>query len=186
MIYNIRGTHGSGKSSLVQYLFKKYPHELLDVSPRGRPEGYRVHTGLRKPLYVVGPYATACGGCDAVQPYDLIWPRVERYAKLGHVLFEGALISVSVGSIGLAMAKRKKECVILYLDTPVEVCLARIAARREKKGGNPPPLNPKNTQLKHLATERTRPKMEALGVHCVTLNYKKAARQLVEVLHETS
>lgn len=182
MIFNLRGTHGSGKSSVVQDLLKKYPYEVLGTGKR--PEGYLIHVeGLLRPLIAVGPYATACGGCDAIQPYDLIWPRVVRYAKKGHVIFEGALVSVSIGSIGEAMAKRRKECVVIYLDTPIDVCIERIQARRAKKG-DLRPLDPKNTISKHLATERTKPKFEDLGVCCVVLSYKTATKKLLEVMRE--
>lgn len=186
MIINIRGSHGSGKSTLIHQLLKKYPHELLEVSKRGRPEGYRVIVeGVARPLFVVGPYATTCGGCDAIQPYDTIWPRVLRYAKLGHVIFEGALISVSIGSIGEAMAKRK-DCVVAYLDTPAAVCIDRIAKRRAASGKNHKELNTKNVEQKCLSTSRTRPKFEALGVRCVTLRHKKAYYDLMEVVLEGS
>lgn len=182
MILNIRSTHGGGKSTIVLNILKKYKNVPLGTGKR--PEGYKVTVlpELRKPLFVVGPYATACGGCDAVQPYDLIWPRVLEYAKKGHVLFEGALVSSSVGEIGRAMAQRK-DCVVCFLDTPIDVCLARIAARRAARGDERP-LNPHNTMVKHTAVERSRPKLEALGLRCVTLHYKKATKELLEVLFE--
>ena len=183
MIINIRGTHGSGKSTLVAGLLASHPHVPLGEGKR--PEGYKVTAaGLKRPVYVVGPYTTACGGCDAVQPYDLIWPRVEEYAKKGHVLFEGALVSSSVGNIGRAMAaRRQKDCVVCFLDTPVEECLVRIQRRRAARGDERP-LNPANTVSKHQSVERSRPKMEALGVRCVTLHYKRAAKELAALLAE--
>ncbi len=181
MIINIRGTHGSGKSTIVRALLDKYAHQPLGEGKR--PEGYKVAVPeLNKPLYVVGPYVTACGGCDAVQPYALIWPRVLTYARRGHVVFEGALVSSSVGEIGRAMALRK-DCVVLFLDTPVEVCLERIQKRRLARGSLDP-LNPKNTVSKHRSVEVSRPKLEALKLRCVTLNYKKADKQFMEVLLE--
>ena len=124
LILNIRGTHGSGKSTVVQDLMKM-AETLTPVNPgaRGRPEGYRLALpGVRKPVYIVGPYETQCGGADAIQPYATIWPRVEAYAKKGHVIFEGALVSCSVGSIGETMIASKKDCVVGYLDTPLEEC----------------------------------------------------------------
>lgn len=182
MILNIRGTHGSGKSTIVLDLLRKYEHELLGAGKR--PEGYLVHVPqLHRPLFFVGPYATACGGCDAIQPYALIWPRVLAYARKGHVLFEGALVSSSVGEIGRAMGARKKDCVVFFLDTPVEVCLERIHQRRLAKGDERP-LNPHNTTVKYVAVERSRPKLEALGLKCATLNHKKATKQFLEVMLE--
>jgi len=181
MILNVRGTHGSGKSTIVQDILKKYVSAPIGPRPE-RPEGYKVTIpGLSKPLFVVGPYATQCGGCDAIQPYDLIWPRVEAYAIRGHVLFEGALVSSSVGNIGRAMAARKKSCVVCFLDTPLEVCLYRIRQRRAAKGDTRP-LDPKNTAVKHHAVEVSRPKLEDLGLRCVTLKHKTATRDFMKVL----
>lgn len=185
MIFNLRATHGAGKSTVITDLLKKYPNTPISPSKTGRPEGYKVTIPeLSKPLYVVGPYATACGGCDAIQPYDLIWPRVVAYAKKGHVLFEGALVSSSVGEIGRSMAARK-DCVVGFLDTPLEVCLARIGKRREARG-DVRPLNPHNTTVKRIAVERSRPKLEALGLRCVTIKYKQATKKVLEVLLENN
>jgi hypothetical protein len=186
VIINVRGTHGSGKSTIVHSLLHKYGAQTMG-RPGKRPEGYKVVIpGLRRALYVVGPYETACGGCDAIQPYELIWPRVEAYARKGHVLFEGALVSSSVGNIGRAMAARKKHCVVGFLDTPLAVCISRIEKRRAARGDDRP-LNPKNTTVKHQAVERSRPKLEELGLRCVTLKHKgsQAMTQVIQILLES-
>jgi hypothetical protein len=179
MILNIRGTHGSGKSYIVHQILKRFPN--TEMPGKGeKTTGYIVQLKPRSVVFVVGPYKTACGGCDAVQPYDLIWPRVETAAELGHVLFEGALVSSSVGNIGRAMAERN-DCTVAFLDTPLEVCLERIRKRREAKG-DLRPLNPHNTTVKFEGILRSRPKMEALGLRCVDLNYKKATEQVLALL----
>lgn len=186
MILNLRGTHGSGKSTAVMSLIKKFGSTRLSPIPATskRPEAYAlIVSGLKRPVFVIGPYTSQCGGCDAIQPYARIWPLVVEYAKRGHVVFEGALVSCSLGSIGEAMVKRKKDCVVAYLDTPLEVCVERIVARRAKKG-NDKPLNSKNTELKFKSIGNTRPRFEAAGVRCVTINYKKAAAQLLALLQE--
>lgn len=114
--------------------------------------------------------------------YD-IWPTVERYAKLGHVLFEGILISGSVGVVGEAMVKVKRQCVIAYLDTPIEVCLARIAKRRAKRGVTTV-MNPMHTTNKHRNIAKTQAKFEAFGIRCVVLEHKQASKQMLEVILE--
>ena len=185
MIINIRGTHGSGKSTLVKQLIDKYCLEDMR-NEAAKINGYALRIPeISKLVFVVGPYETACGGCDAVQPYDLIWPRVEGYSKRGHVIFEGALVSTSLGVVGQGLAHFKKKSVVAYLDTPVELCLQRIAARRAAKGDTRP-LNPKNTVSKVAAIARTQSRFEALGVRCVTFNHKKAFKQLLELLHENN
>lgn len=179
-IINLRGTHGSGKSTIVQQLMKRFPTEATDRNERGRPNNYVLQLGPRQRLYVVGPYETACGGCDAIQPYDLIWPRVIAFARKGHVLFEGALVSSSVGNIGRAMAERK-DCVIGFLDTPLQVCLDRIAARRAARGDTRP-LNPHNTQVKYEGILRSRPQLEALGLRCVTIPHRRPVPAVLKLL----
>lgn len=180
-VINIRGTHGSGKSTLIQKLLKQYDGVAIRMD--NKIKGYKISAPeFRKPLYVVGPYETQCGGADAIQPYANIWPLVEEFARRGHVIFEGALISSCVGSIGVALAKRK-DGVACFLDTPLEVCLARIARRRIAKG-NHAPLNPANTAAKHASSQRARLKLESLGLRCVTIEYEKATLQVMEVLLE--
>jgi hypothetical protein len=180
MIVNIRGTHGSGKSTIVKKILEKFEAVELPIGEGPKLAGYLVKLAPKQRLYVVGPYRTACGGCDAIQPYDLIWPRVLAYAKKGHVLFEGALVSSSVGNIGRAMAARK-DCVVAFMDTPLQECLDRIARRRAARGDDRP-LNPKNTTSKFEGIVRSRPQLEALGLRCVTVPHKRAVSFVLGLL----
>lgn len=178
MIVNIRGTHGSGKSTIVRTLLDQYDSPPLGLGKR--PEGYAVNVpSLDRPLYVVGSYETACGGCDGIQPYALIWPRVVQYAALGHVLFEGALVSSSYGNIGRDSEAYGTEFVFAFLDTPLEVCLARIAARRKARGDDRP-VNPKNTQVKYDNIRKSLPKIrDEFRRRVVILDHRKAVSQLL-------
>lgn len=181
MIINLRGTHGSGKSTAVAKLMQEYFCEpIFAASNDKRPIAYKL-TGAKEPVFIIGPYETQCGGCDAIQPYASIWPLVLKYSKKGHVFFEGALVSCSIGSIGEAMVKRK-DCVVAYLDTPLQTCIERIQKRRAKKGDTRP-LNPKNTEAKFKSVAVTRAKFETLGVQCVTIRHKQAVKDLLEVLY---
>ena len=60
-VVSIRGTHGSGKSTIVKKILEKYPH-TPNLSARGKPLSYTVKLSRVKTLCVVGPYVTACGG----------------------------------------------------------------------------------------------------------------------------
>jgi adenylate kinase family enzyme len=120
MIVNLRGTSGSGKTTVVRGLMEKYP-SIRALGPEKKPEGYEClmanFPGNPPPLYVVGSYKNVCGGCDGIKTQDEICDRVRRYAglfeqgyelQLGtdqaapivsaltgppHVVFEGLLIS---------------------------------------------------------------------------------------------
>ena len=185
MIINLRGTHGSGKSYVAKQIITRFDGVPIGEDKRGNPLGYAMQLDNGKALYVVGRYDIACGGCDAIQPYSLIWPRVVEFAKLGHVLFEGALVSSSYGNIGRASEVYGEQFVFAFLNTPMSVCLERIRKRREAKG-NLKPLNPKNTQYKFDNIQHSIPKIRN-GFHrrVIILDYHKAIPQLLGVLHGT-
>lgn len=182
MIISLRGTHGSGKSTVVKTLLTRY--NATEIPGLKKPDGYWFNTPwLVKPVYVVGSYKTACGGCDSIQPYALIWPRVEDYATKGHVLFEGALVSSSYGNIGRASEQFGDEMVFAFMTTPLDVCLARIAARRKAKG-NDKPVDPRNTASKLRNVEksidiiRDREKRRT-----VMIDYRKPVSQILGLLN---
>lgn len=181
MIISIRGTHGSGKSTIVKSLIEKY--KVLPLGLGKKPEGYRINVPwLEQPVYVVGSYLTACGGCDGIQPYDLIWPRVQQYASLGHVLFEGALVSSSYGNIGRASVEYDPNFVFAFLDTPLKVCLERIVARRAAKGNNKP-LDPKNTEIKYNGILKSIPKIrDEFKRRVMIIDHRKAVPQILGML----
>lgn len=134
-IVNLRGTHGSGKSTVAQRILAKYPHTEYNPMGARRPQGYLVNLPGNKTLAIAGPYATACGGCDAVQPYATVWPLVERLAgEADHVLFEGALISTTYGSIGAASEDYGDDIVFAFMDTPLATCVDRVNQRRAARG----------------------------------------------------
>ena len=187
LIINLRGTHGSGKSTIVKHLIELYngvttTASLNPESRKPKPEGHQMETpyGL---LTAVGPYHTACGGCDGIQPYARIWPLVEKYAALGHVIFEGALVSSSYGEIGRSSEKFGRQFVFAILDTPVDVCLARIVARRKERGVDKP-FNEDNTKNKFKNILRSLETMQANGRRVVHLNYLDPIPQILELFQK--
>jgi len=184
MIVSLRGTHGSGKSHIVRQILQRYNAQPERTDKKGRPVNYVMQLANGSSLYVVGCYVNACGGCDSIQPYSEIWPRIERFADLGHVLFEGALVSSSYGNIGRATERYGDECVFAFLDTPLEVCLARIQARRTARG-DMRPINPKNTQGKFEGIMKSLPKIrDEFRRRILILDYRKAVPQLLRLFYE--
>lgn len=181
MIISLRGTHGSGKSTVIKTLLTRY--NATEIPGEKKPDGYWFNVSwLDNPVYVIGSYRTACGGCDSIQPYSLIWPRIEDYAAKGHVLFEGALVSSSYGNIGRASEKYGNEIVFAFMTTPLEVCLGRILKRRQAKG-NTNPLNPKSTTEKMKNVERSiRVIRDVEKRRVVMIDYRKAVAQVLGLL----
>lgn len=190
-IVSIRGTHGSGKSSVVTKIMGLYPFKTIETRVPGKPnkpdklrtDGYVVALPNGETLYIVGPYKTACGGCDAIQPYSDIAGQIGYgFGACDHVLLEGALVSSSYGTIGHLMDTFAPNAVFAFLDTPLDECLRRIAARRAAKG-NFEPVNPKNTSVKHENVARTKAQMDKLGsrIRIVDIDHTQAVRQVLKL-----
>lgn len=155
MLINLRGNSGSGKSEIALKILRNFPHEDLDEDAKGRANNYRVTVpGIKKPLFIIGRYETQCGGVDTIPTVAELFVRVDKYAKLGHVLFEGLLISSYWGSFGEWAKKYRGKIVFAYLDTPLEECLARVIHRRIK-AGNKKPLNETNTRRRAASINAT-------------------------------
>ena len=103
MVINLRATNGAGKSTAIRALMEKSNvHPIFGTTFGLRcPEGYKARLPqVEADVFVLGPYTAQCGGCDRIQPYDLIPRLIEKYAVQGHLIFEGALISTCWGAIG--------------------------------------------------------------------------------------
>lgn len=110
----------------------------------------------KKPLYVLGPYLTNTGGCDVIQPYSLILDLLEKYSRIGHVLFEGSLVSDNYGTIGEWLEKQEDGALVIFLNTPLETCLKQLRERTDGAGE-------KHVAKRYQAIERVRLKMMAEG-----------------------
>lgn len=149
MIIQIRGTSGSGKSTIVKELMeeKALSGSKLRVTEEGRrqPLGYIVSGGGPQ-IAVPGHYETACGGCDTLPSYDRIFELIRQSRAMGwNVLFEGLLVSEEVKRTFQLHQDYPGELVVIFLNTPVEVCLESIRARRAARGDERP-LKEDNTR----------------------------------------
>lgn len=205
MIVNLRGTSGSGKTTVVRGLMEKYPaiEPLMVADERGREKihGYECRManfpGNLPNLYVVGSYKNVCGGCDGIKTQDEICDRVRGYAGMtGDVVFEGLLISHLYGrylKLDREMAEtHNQHTVWAFLDTPEEVCVDRVKERRARRHAEkvrvklaqgkpaPPelgPLNGKNTRQKWHDMRRVFQKCQRDGLDARWLDYTNPIKQ---------
>ena len=181
----MRGTNGSGKSTVVRGLLgsasRKIPIYGL-LGPR-MPEAYELlFKKVEKPVYVLGAYEIPTGGCDLIQPYDLILDLIRKYADKGHVIFEGVLVSSSYGRVGTLMEQWGHDAVMAFLDTSLEDCINNVEGRRKVKGDQRP-FDPTNLTTKYNQIVKGQVKIkEANKIRVETLNFGKGTEQVLELL----
>jgi hypothetical protein len=132
MLINVRGTSGSGKSTVVRKLLGQFGcHPIYDLLGSDRPEAYRlIGAPFKSRVYVLGPYAARCGGCDALSTIDLLIELLRAYSVKGDVIFEGLIISSMYGSIGEFLESYGKDAVIAFLTTSRERCYQQLCKRQ--------------------------------------------------------
>ena len=173
VLIKLHGTSGSGKSTVARYLMG-----LGVVSDQAH--AYKVIIpSLGKPLFVLGTYNSQCGGCDtltASQQIDLI----HFYAPLGHVFYEGLLGSEYYGKLGAASELYGGQHVFAFIDTPIEVCIQRVKARRLEKG-NTKPFNEANTRDRIGKIARLKAKLTYQGRTVVDIDHRTAGVQVYDL-----
>jgi hypothetical protein len=182
MIISLRATNGAGKTYVVRTLFDQCkPKPIYSLLGHRRPEAYMLKLPkVKEPLYVLGPYLIGSGGCDGIQPYDLILDLIEKYAVKGHVLFEGVIVTSVYGRIGAMLEQWGKDSVFLFLDTPLEECIKRIESRR-KRGRDDRLI--KNVSAKYQSAVRVREKVGADGImQAITVSTDEAPKMIAQLL----
>ena len=167
MIINIRGTSGSGKSSLARRVMEMYGGARLRIRKEGRtrPYGYllqRLNGG--KWLYVPGHYECPCGGCDTIKGLDEVFDCVRKAHDAGHdVLFEG-LIVCSDHNRTRALNDDGYPLLVVSLNLSVDECVESINIRRRAKKADALPVPRKNTESKWKTNNSIMAKFQAGGV----------------------
>lgn len=174
MIINIRGTSGSGKTYTARSFMTAYQPETIVYMADGKTAAHCVYYKMM-PVYVIGSYKNVCGGCDTIPTQDLVCSLVRHFSQLGHVIFEGLLISHSLNRY----AELWKELtgigipfVFAYMSTPLDICLERVKQRRLAKG-NAKELNPYNTTNTFKEAWQTKDRYEAIGIDTYIIDYEK-------------
>lgn len=163
MIVKLHGTSGSGKTTAVR--------EFMDlaecVTPihfgKKKPEAYKVELkSYLLPTYVLGGYSNKCGGVDTIPSTDALIDLIDEYIDLGHVLFEGLLISTYHGFLGKHLDSLPRDKVWAFLNTPIEECILRVRQRR-LDAGNDKPFNETNTRNRVKPINELRRKLISRG-----------------------
>lgn len=186
MLISLRGTNGSGKSTVIKALFEaaKPATPIYGILGPRLPEAYMVAVKAKRPTFVLGPYVTACGGCDRLIPFDIIPPLIEKYAKRGHVIFEGVIVASIYGQVGALMEKYKKDSVMLFLDTSLEECISRVQSRRDKREDGRE-FDSSNLAQKFKATQRVKEKVTTDGIMRVeTASSTTAHKKIIKLLQD--
>lgn len=128
-VYDIRGNHGSGKSTIVRYLLDKWDNKLVldGVVP------YHYVYGIN--LVVLGRYDMKMGGADNVKDIDKISGFVESMLENHNVLLEGAVISRTFKRwYNISQSSNCENYRVYYLTLDADSCIDRIIEHR--KGTN--------------------------------------------------
>lgn len=188
MILNIRGTSGSGKSTVVKKLMQeldesneltKFPIYRLG---RKKPVAYHYRIAeTRKPFVaIIGHYEGTCGGCDSINTYDECFGRIQKYSDLGyHVIYEGLRQSGDVKQISNISPKENTR--ILYLNTDIETCINSVIDRRKRKG-NEKPFNEKPTIDKYHVMFKSIKRLTENGIICEEVNRENCLDKIKELL----
>lgn len=173
-IVNIRGPNGSGKSTLVRSLFTDQDRVGKVITQAGLTVPVRINPSR---VAVVGPYRTACGGCDGVKTQDAVCDAVRGAMVMAdHVVFEGVVVS-TIFKRYLDLSRELGGMVWAYLDTPLDVCLERVYRRN---GGKP--IKEDLVRDKFTSIARTCEKAEAAGERVLLLPWKDPLPTLLGVL----
>jgi Alpha-glutamyl/putrescinyl thymine pyrophosphorylase clade 2 len=189
-IITIKGTNGSGKSSVVRALIANLG-KAATLRFNQKEAGYRCRYGDGG-LFVLGKYKSACGGLDSSYSYkgaaDDVMLCLDILAAKGHVVCEG-IIAVNYYGFGRVTRfvdeqKAKGNHVIFArLDTPVELCVKRVQQRRRLRG-NYKPFNPDHLLHKHEALLRMQEKLREAGYDARVLPHEDPLQTLLRWLAE--
>ena len=187
MIYQIRGSGASGKTTLVRNFLKSCDKIEEMVYEKGVTSCKNIYyyrcTYKNKLFYVLGKYPEkGCGGCDNITSKKNGVVRminiVEELHSTGHnVIFEG-LIASKVALRHIINSKVAKEkWVFILLETDLDTRLQNLIARRAEVSANPKHITEKtlNTNVAdNKSIHNSFSRVEQAGYNSYRIPFKDA------------
>jgi hypothetical protein len=187
VIIQVRGTSGSGKSTVVSKVMQAIGDwDKVYVPPRKRPICYLHYREVAaKPILVLGHYEIACGGCDTIGSVPQVFAAMQSLVAWDyeHIICEGLLLSEDVKW----SLPYKDNLKAIFLTTPVDECLRRVTKRQEEKGREPadPARVVRKLTTRVGTIERARLRLVAAGADCRRVNSDQAVKVVLGFLGYT-
>lgn len=191
-LFNLRGTNGTGKSTVAHQLIKDTGATPLEYWPMGarrtNKRKVRAYAGTFEgvPIAILGSYETVCGGMDTITDINDARELIVEYGlndKFPIVFYEGLFISHMLGTVarGIETSGLKENLTMAYLDTPLDVAIARVEKRRAERG-NKTPFNPNNVIKDFRAVSLNKAKAENEGWSVITVDHTNAYAEVTKFL----
>lgn len=147
-VIKLGGCNGSGKTSVARALLKQM--QVLGTKHRGgKADAFYQGLGDLSHVYVLGRYENACGGMDTISDKEDRLALVKASCKPRRIVFfEGLITGKTYGAMGalseLHYKRKAGRWLYAFMDTPFDVCAARVLQRRQA-AGNLAPFDPERT-----------------------------------------
>lgn len=142
ILFNVRGTNGSGKS----YTLKPFIE-----AEGGKVQAWRDYKLVDHGQYcVLGKYETACGGLDTIREFSSVVDMVKERIPDQHVMMEGVLWSTvykSSSEMDAYLRGLGHTMFWMFMETSLKQCMANISKRR-LEAGDERPIPKDNVQQK--------------------------------------
>jgi hypothetical protein len=184
----IRGTSGSGKTWIAEQVIAacggiKESLQIKLGDPRKPESKWKTGAYIWRdpPVTVLGRYDATCGGCDTLSwkgAADVVEKFVIDQAMNGQkVLLEGLMVS----SYGQERLKRIPGLTVIYLTTPLDLCIEGVNQRRQARGAVKP-LDETNTRAKHHTLLVTNRSNKREGIKVEELGRAEAHARVMELM----
>ena len=184
-IVAIKGTNGSGKSTVVRSLLEHLGRQSI-LRVNSKEAGYRCRYQDGS-LFILGKYKTACGGLDSSFSYggaaDDLLLCIDKLAPRGHVCCEGVIAITSYGHKRMTrfadkLKRKGHRMIFANIDTPVELCIERVEQRR-MEAGNLKPFDPAKLRDKYESVLKSQEQLRQAGYDARILPHEEPLQTLL-------